>query len=30
MDFVYLLLLPVLCAATVGFVVVCDRLGPRR
>jgi hypothetical protein len=30
MDFVYLLLLLVLCAVTLGFVVVCDRLSPRR
>lgn len=30
MDFVYLLLLLVLCAATLGVVLVCDRLGSRR
>lgn len=30
MDFVYLLFLLVLCAATLGFLLVCDRLGPRR
>ena len=30
MDFVYLLLLLVLCAATLGLVLACDRLGPRR
>ncbi len=30
MDFLYLLLLLVLCAVTLGFVRVCDRLGPRQ
>ncbi len=30
MDFVYLLLLLVLCAATLGFVLICDRLSPRK
>lgn len=29
MDFVYLLFLLVLCAATLGFALICDRLGPR-
>jgi hypothetical protein len=30
MDFVYLLFLLVLCAATLGFALICDRLGPRK
>lgn len=30
MDFVYLLLLIVLCAATLGFWLLCDRLSPRK
>ena len=30
MDFFYLLFLFVLSAAVLGFLLVCDRLGPRR
>ena len=30
MDLVYLSLLLVLCAATLGFALICDRLGPRK
>ena len=30
MDFVYLLLLVVLCAATLGLLLICDRLSPRK
>jgi hypothetical protein len=30
MDFVYLLLLIVLCAATLGLLLICDRLSPRK
>jgi hypothetical protein len=30
MDFVYLLFLFVLCAAALGFLLLCDRLGPRQ
>lgn len=30
MDLVYLLFLLVLCAATLGFALICDRLGPRK
>lgn len=30
MDFVYLLFLLVLGAATLGFALICDRLGPRQ
>jgi len=30
MDFVYLLFLLFLCAATLGFVLLCDRLSPRK
>jgi hypothetical protein len=30
MDFVYLLLMLVLCAATLGFLLICDRLSPRK
>jgi hypothetical protein len=30
MDFVYLLFLLVLCAATLGFALICDRLSPRK
>lgn len=30
MDVVYLLFLLVLCAVVLGFLVMCDRLGPRR
>jgi len=30
MDFVYLLFLFVLCVATLGFLWICDRLGPRK
>ena len=30
MDFVYLLFLLVLCAATLGFVLLCARLSPRK
>jgi hypothetical protein len=30
MDFVYVLFLFVLCAATLGFLLICDRLGPRK
>jgi hypothetical protein len=30
MDFVYLLFLFVLCAATLGFALICDRLSPRK
>jgi hypothetical protein len=30
MDIVYLLLLFVLSGATLGFLLVCDRLGTRR
>jgi hypothetical protein len=29
MDFVYLLFGLVLAAATLGFLLLCDRLGPR-
>jgi len=29
MDFDYLLLLLLLCAATLGFALICDRLDPR-
>jgi hypothetical protein len=29
MDLVYLLFLLVLCAATLGFLLICDRLAPR-
>jgi hypothetical protein len=29
MDLVYLLFLLVLCVATLGFALICDRLGPR-
>lgn len=29
MDFVYLLFGFVLAAATLGFLLLCDRLGPR-
>ena len=30
MDFAYLLFLLVLAAAVLGFLLICDRLGPRR
>lgn len=30
MDFVYLLFLFVLCAAVLGFALLCDRLSPRK
>lgn len=30
MDFVYLLFLLVLCAAALGFLLICDRLSPRK
>lgn len=30
MDFVYLLFLLVLCAAALGFLLLCDRLSPRK
>jgi hypothetical protein len=30
MDFVYVLFLFVRCAATLGFLLICDRLGPRK
>jgi hypothetical protein len=30
MDFVCLLFLLVLCAATLGFALICDRLAPRK
>jgi hypothetical protein len=30
MDFVYVLFLFVLCAVTLGFLLICDRLGPRK
>ena len=30
MDFIYLLLLIVLCAATLGLLLICDRLSPRK
>lgn len=30
MDFVYLLFLLVLCAAALGFLLICDRLNPRK
>jgi len=30
MDFICLLFLLVLCAATLGFTLICDRLCPRR
>jgi len=30
MDFIYLLLLFVLGAAVLGFLLLCDRLGPRQ
>ena len=30
MDLVYLLLLLTLCAAALGFLLVCDRLSPRQ
>jgi len=30
MDFVCLLFLLVLCAATFGFLLICDRLSPRK
>jgi hypothetical protein len=30
MDFVYLLFLIVLCAATLGLLLICDRLSPRK
>lgn len=30
MDFVYLLFLLVLCAAALGFLLICDRLDPRK
>lgn len=30
MDFVYLLFLLVLCAAALGFALICDRLRPRK
>lgn len=30
MDFVYLLLLFVLAGATLGFLLLCDRLGTRK
>ena len=29
MDFIYLLFLLVLGAAVLGFLLLCDRLGPR-
>jgi hypothetical protein len=29
MDFVYLLFLFALCAAALGLLLLCDRLGPR-
>ena len=30
MDVIYLLLLLVLCAATLGSALICDRLTPRK
>jgi len=30
MDFIYLLFLFVLCASALGFLLICDRLGPRQ
>jgi hypothetical protein len=30
MDFVYLLFLLVLCAAVLGFALLCDRLSSRK
>jgi len=30
MDFVYLLFLLVLCAAALGFLLICDRISPRK
>ena len=30
MDFVYLLFLFVLCVSALGFLRICDRLGPRQ
>jgi hypothetical protein len=30
MDFIYLLFLFVLCAAALGFLLICDRLSPRK
>lgn len=30
MDVIYLLLLLALCAATLGFALICDHLTPRK
>jgi hypothetical protein len=30
MDVIYLLFLFVLCAAGLGFLLICDRLSPRK